>query len=248
MPNANFLIIPAEGDSPETEYWYAAKLQRYYDCNSISVLSHSNNYDIGSGIFESIRQFFNEDRARRNSVFEVHAQGGLGAACAYFMARRYPENIERIFFIGGAPANAMTTPAKLFHRYVSLAWYYSKIPYFADDPNPENDKTIAKIKASSTKTMRRDPKLYCNQLRFIGEWNPMSRWRVPKNIEAFFVPNGDTVRPKWWDNTYDNKKAKSIWSKYGVKSTQKPAYNFSFYSMMPAEALFEVMDIARENL
>ena len=161
------------------------------------------------------------------------------------MALYRPVQIERIFFIGGAPCTAMRLIQKVFHKYLSRLWYFSKIPFFADDPNPSNNEVIAAIKQSSTACMRADPLLYCNQLRLIGEWEPK---KCLENIEAYFVPNGDSLRPDWWDNGYDNKKAAQIWESYGVKSLPKPSGGFSFYSLMPSEELFKVLDTVRNKL
>ena len=133
-------------------------------------------------------------------------------------------------------------PLRVFHTHLSRLWYFSKIPFFADDPNPYNDEVIAAIKQSSTDCMRKDPLLYCNQLGLIGKWIPE---KCLENIEAYFIPNGDSLRPDWWDNSYDNKKAVQIWAHYGVKSLPKPSGGFSFYSLMPSKELFKVLDSVR---
>ena len=139
----------------------------------------------------------------------------------------------------------MTPIAKIFHRYISRLWRFSRAPFFADDPNPTHNETIAKIRQSSTEFMRRYPDFYCAQLVHIGRWNPDPGWTMPKSCKGYFVPNGDTVRPKWWDNTYNNKAAKKEWHKHGVYSTDKPGGFFSFYSMMPSEELHLIMDSVR---
>ena len=241
MKNISILIIPAEGDSVDTESWYATDVSRHYDTNQVQIFQYNGNKSITNGIQESIADFFNQ----HDNKFEIHAQGGFGAAVAYEMALYRPDQIERIFFIGGAPCTAMRLIQKVFHKYLSRLWYFSKIPFFADDPNPSNDEVIAAIKQSSTDCMRADPLLYCNQLRLIGEWEPK---KCLENIEAYFVPNGDSLRPDWWDNSYDNKKAAQIWENYGVKSLPKPSGGFSFYSLMPSEELFKVLDTVRNKL
>lgn len=240
MKDINILIIPAEGDSVETESWYAKDVSYHYGTSQVQIFQYNGNKSITRGIQESVADFFNQHEEK----FEIHAQGGFGAAVAYEMAMYRPSQIERIFFIGGAPCTAMRFIQKIFHKYLSRLWYFSKIPFFADDPNPSNDEVIAAIKQSSTDCMRADPLLYCNQLRLIGDWEPK---KCLKNIEAYFIPNGDSPRPDWWDNSYDNKKAAKIWESYGVKPLPKPGGGFSFYSLMPSEELFKVLDTVKDN-
>lgn len=240
MKDINILIIPAEGDSVETESWYAKDVSYHYGTSQVQIFQYNGNRSIINGIQESVTDFFDQNEGK----FEIHAQGGFGAAVAYEMAMYRPSQIERIFFIGGAPCTAMRFIQRVFHRYLSRLWYFSKIPFFADDPNPSNDEVIAAIKQSSTDCMRADPLLYCNQLRLIGDWEPK---KCLKNIEAYFIPNGDSPRPDWWDNSYDNKKAAKIWESYGVKPLPKPGGGFSFYSLMPSEELFKVLDTVKDN-
>lgn len=239
MKDINILIIPAEGDSVETESWYAKDVSCHYDTSQVQIFQYNGNRSIINGIQESVTDFFDQNEGK----FEIHAQGGFGAAVAYEMAMYRPSQIERIFFIGGAPCTAMRFIQRVFHRYLSRLWYFSKIPFFADDPNPNNDEVIAEIKQSSTDCMRADPLLYCNQLRLIGEWKPK---KCLDDIEAYFIPNGNSPRPDWWDNSYDNKKAAQIWESYGVKSLPKPSGGFSFYSLMPSKELFKVLDSVRD--
>ena len=239
MKDTNILIIPAEGDSVETESWYAKDISRHYGTNQVQIFQYNGNRSIINGIQESVTDFFDQNEGK----FEIHAQGGFSAAVAYEMAMYRPSQIERIFFIGGAPCTAMRFIQRVFHRYLSHLWYISKIPFFADDPNPHNDEVIAAIKQSSTDCMRRDPLLYCNQLGLIGRWVPEKRL---ENVEAYFIPNGDSLRLDWWDNSYDNKKAAQIWESYGVKSLPKPSGGFSFYSLMPSKELFKVLDSVRD--
>lgn len=238
MKDINILIIPAEGDSVETESWYAKDVSCHYDTSQVQIFQYNGNRSVIDGIRESIADFFDQHEGK----FEIHAQGGFGAAVAYEMALCQPSQITRIFFIGGAPCTAMRFIQRVFHRYLSHLWYISKIPFFADDPNPNNNEVIAAIKRSSTDCMRKDPLLYCNQLGLIGKWVPEKRL---ENIEAYFIPNGDSLRPDWWDNSYDNKKAAQIWAHYGVKSLPKPSGGFSFYSLMPSKELFKVLDSVR---
>ena len=238
MKDINILIIPAEGDSVETESWYAKDVSYHYGTSQVQIFQYNGNRSVIDGIRESIADFFDQHEGK----FEIHAQGGFGAAVAYEMAMYRPSQIERIFFIGGAPCTAMRLIQRIFHKYLSRLWYFSKIPFFADDPNPNNDEVIAAIKQSSTDCMRADPLLYCNQLRLIGEWKPK---KCLEDIEAYFIPNGNSPRPDWWDNSYDNKKSAQIWAHYGVKSLPKPSGGFSFYSLMPSTELFKVLDSVR---
>lgn len=231
----DILIIPAEGDSVDTESWYANDILRHYDVERLYIFQYNGNRSVSVGIQESVVNFFKE----HDELFEIHAQGGFGAAVAYAMAIYRPNQIARIFFLGGAPCTAMRVIQKVFHRYLSWLWYFSKIPFFADDPNPCRDEKIAAIKQSSTDCMRADPLLYRNQLMMIGRWKPDRRL---ENIEAYFIPNGESTRPDWWDNSYNNKKASRVWKEYGVESLPKPGGKFSFYSLMPSEELFKVLD------
>ena len=235
----SILIIPAEGDSVDTESWYANDISHHYSTH-VQIFQYNGDNLIVRGIRESVVNFFNEHHER----FEIHAQGGFGAAVAYEMAIYRSNQIARIFFIGGAPCTAMRLIQKMFHRYISWLWYYSKIPFFADDPNPYKDGKIAAIKQSSTSCMRANPLLYRNQLMFIGRWKPE---RHLENTEAYFIPNGDSPRPGWWDNSYNNEKAARIWGEYGVKPLPKPGGGFSFYSLMPSENLFKVLDNTRDK-
>lgn len=239
MKDINILIIPAEGDSVETESWYAKDVSYHYGTSQVQIFQYNGNKSIIDGIRESVADFFDQHEGK----FEIHAQGGFGAAVAYEMALYRPSQIARIFFIGGAPCTAMRFIQRVFHAHLSRLWYFSKIPFFADDPNPHNDEVIAAIKQSSTDCMRKDPLLYCNQLGLIGKWLPE---KCLENIEAYFIPNGDSLRPDWWDNSYDNKKAAQIWAHYGVKSLPKPSGGFSFYSLMPSKELFKVLDSVRD--
>ena len=236
----NILIIPAEGDSIETETWYKKDVQCHYGAK-IYVLDIEPDLNISRGVDASIEKFF----CNHHDSFEIHAQGGFGAYVAYRILCLFPNNIAKVFFIGGAPSDSMTSIARLFHKYLSRLWYFSRIPFFADDPNPTRDEAIKMIKNSSTKTMRANPKYYCAQLVHIGTWKLDDAWMPPNGCDAFFVPNGDTVRPKWWDNTYNNELAKASWKKHGVQSTEKPLNHFSFYSLMPSKSLFDVMDSVR---
>ena len=236
-----FLVIPAEGDSVETERWYVQNLKAHYPYSWVYVFRYNGDRDINIGIRDSVRNFHEEMPA---ISFEIHAQGGFGAAVASYLAMHYPENVEYIFFIGGAPSTAMPKIAKFFHCWLSRLWYLSKIPFFADDPNPRHDPIISRIKRYSTKTMRKNPELYRNQLIFIGYWIPPKSWQLPYRV-GFFIPNGKTVRPAWLDNSYDNKKAAELWKIHNVTTTPAPGNYFSFYSMMPTDALFKVMDSVR---
>lgn len=247
------IVIPAEGDSRETEIWYIKALKTYYKkvhkmTLEVLVFEHGldGRYedDVFTGTCLGVRDFAQRYAFRKA---EIHAQGGLGACAAYEFLRYCPERISRVFMVGGAPCEAMTWVAKGFHLGFIRFWYRIRkiVPFFADDPNPENDETIAKIKDSSTKTMRARPKLYRNQLLCIGSWSPTKDWQVPKGCQVYFVPNGETVRPRLWDNTYDNQKAEEAWARHGVLATRRPGGYFSFYSMMPARELFAVMDEVR---
>lgn len=239
----SILIIPAEGDSVKTEGWYQRAVESRYDSRYVHVLDCQRDLAL---IDESISFFF-ERRCRSHESFEIHAQGGFGAFVALkVLESSYSESVHRVFLIGGAPCEAMTPIARLFHLYISRLWYMSKIPFFADDPNPNNDPRIELIKKSSTMAMREDPKYYRDQLICIGTWSIGKDWRVPQGTKVYFIPNGDTVRPKWWDNTYNNDRAAEIWRRHGVMPLAKPGSNFSFYSLMPTEALFRVMDTARD--
>lgn len=241
------MIIPAEGDSVETERWYASDVLRHYNSKPLffSFGGAKWGYDLMYWrIAVSIKAFMNEFENVEpiDTKLELHAQGGFGAIVACMMTELYPKRVARIFFIGGAPCEAMNFIEKFFHRHISWMWYYSRIPYFADDPNPKKDSTVAAIKKSSSQCMQADRKLYCKQLQMIGRWMP----KKPLNVEAYFVPNGDAPRPSWRYESYNNKKAAELWQKYGVKPLPKPGGGFSFYSLMPSEELFKVMDQARQ--
>lgn len=267
---STILVIPAEGDSAETEQAYVNELKRYYGEDlEVIIFDYGQNPNVKENIRQQILKY---ERRYNFRDLEIHAQGGLGAyvACQMVMLWNFDEErrrIKRVFFVGGAPSSAMTWVAKLFHHYFAYLWYLLPIPFFADDPNPHNDPVIDQIRASSTQVMRANPKLYRNQLAFIGNWgkDPVAlefmEWDLSKYIQAlaqkssdlvgdycecYFVPNGETVRPKWWDNTYDQAKAAAVWEKNGVKAISQPKNNFSFYSMMPAEALFKVMNEVRQ--
>ncbi len=246
---STIIIIPAEGDSADTEQWYIKALTEHYKSQDkdveILVFEPCDFYHEPRLITQQIRTFFREHNIH---YAEIHAQGGLGASVACRMINLFSQAtiIDRVFFIGGAPSDAMTYIAKLFHRYFSRLWYLSRIPFFADDPNPHRDPIIQQIRASSTATMRRNPRLYCDQLVHIGTWELPKDWRPPKSCKVYFVPNGETVRPEWWDNSYNNSHARKIWATHGVKSTLPPGGNFSFYSLMPATELFKVLDKVRK--
>lgn len=257
----NILIIPAEGDSAMTERWYAEDLKAHYpdanivillfgqyvgkplsrhDLKKYSLFGNRVNVSMRLYVSDAIHEFFLKTNMDR---FEIHAQGGFGAYVAQMILEKFPERVKRVFLLGGAPSDAMGWHQKLFHRHISRFWYFSKIPFFADDPNPYHDEKIAKIRDSSTAAMRGNPELYRDQLVHLGTWRLDDGWKTDK--EVYFVPNGKTVRASWLDNSYNNKKAAKIWKSHNVKVTRQPSKNWSFYSLMPSEALFEVMDEVR---
>lgn len=241
------IIIPAEGDSVETEQWYAEAVRKHYAAQHPRVLvldcSEVNIWKLPTQLRWRLRQWVTEKNLQYCPI-EVHAQGGLGAmiACELFSLRLVEVERSRCFFIGGAPCTAMTGIAKLFHCLLARLWLWSPFAYFADDPNPNHDPVIAKIKESSTREMRRNPRRYCDQLECIGHWKP-SALRLP--AATWFVPNGEAPWPKWRNNTYNDRRARRVWLRHGVPATMQPTRGFSFYSMMPADALFEVMDAVR---
>lgn len=256
------IIIPAEGDSAETEIWYIKSLKRHYKIArrkqpEILVFEHDNSdaaMKLGVAVSTQLK-VYEFIREHSFEIAEIHAQGGLGAFVACEFLRYYamqddPEYFGRrialsnVFLIGGAPSEAMTPIARWFHRSFVKFWYYIRwaVPFFADDPpNPECDEEITKIRVSSTRVMQANPKLYRDQLLCIGEWRIANGWQVPDGVNVWYVPNGETLRPKLWDNTYDDAKARACWQEHGVQVTARPGRHFSFYSMMPAYALFEVM-------
>lgn len=247
------IVIPAEGDSVATESWYVQALRNYYerqrqpqDQLEVLVFRHSENPDVVAGTREGVEEFV------RNNWFEdaeIHAQGGFGAYVALRLCRACPEQIRRVFFIGGAPSDAMPPIQKWFHRSFARLWYRLPVKFFADDPkhpDPEIDETIQQIRASSTACMRANPLRYRNQLVHIGYWNPRQS-DIPQrpDFRAYYVPNGKTFRSETWDNSYDDAAAREAWQRLGVDVTDRPGNFFSFYSMMPAEELFMVMDLVR---
>lgn len=241
-----FLVIPAEGDSVSTERWYVEALCRHYRAQrkDVAIFNYTGNLNIGLGVAFDVEHFFN-DLHPRDSGWEIHAQGGFGAYVAYIMICRYGARIRRVFFVGGAPAKAMSGIAKFFHRIFIRWWYNSRFEFFADDPNPNKDKTIQMIKDSSTATMRANPELYRNQILAIGHWKVPHGWLPKHSIRAYFVPNGKAPFPEWWNNTYRYGAAIDTWLEHGVTPTPRPGGGFSFYSLMPAGELFKVMDHVR---
>lgn len=250
------LIIPAEGDSAETEQWYVTRLKAHYARQGVEiepiVFDYLTDADVKWGIQMQLANYWEEYHFQE---VEIHAQGGLGAYVACEMIAHYPKNaIQRVFFIGGAPSPAMTWLAKLFHRYFAYLWHLSPIPFFADDPDSGGDPDVPAIRASSTRVMRANPKLYRDQLVLIGNWcrgqgggalrSSLGDYKIPQ--ECYFVPNGQPRRPKWWDNTYNADKAIRLYAQCGIRHTKAPENYFSHYSMMPAESLFAVMDETRQ--
>ncbi len=256
------IVIPAEGDSPETTIWYIKALKLCYKAerkkiSQVLVFEHDCSKEaVRLGVALStqlrVRKFIAEHDF---TTVEIHAQGGLGAYVAYEFLRyceiqnapdHYGRRIElsRVFMVGGAPSTAMTGVAKWFHRYFVHLWYRVQwlVPFFADDPpNVKCEEEVEKIRNLSTQFMRANPQLYRDQLLFIGDWRIPDDWQVPDGCQVWYVPNGETLRSKWRDNTYNDVKAKAEWARCGVKSTAQPEDNFSFYSMMPAQALFAVI-------
>ncbi len=245
------IVIPAEGDAPETEERYVEALKRHFEekrKQAVRVLVFRHRTEDTCSVMASTKIEISDFLWRFDfEKAEIHAQGGLGAYVACEFLRVCPERIARVFMVGGAPCDAMTGIAKFFHRKFVRFWYRIQwaVPFFADDPNPEKDAIIEAIKVSSTATMQRNPELYREQLLLLGRWRLPEDWQAPEGCEVFFVPNGEAVRLKWWDNTYNDQKARVVWRKHGARITAQPGRHFSFYSMMPAEALFEVMDEVR---
>lgn len=247
------LVIPAEGDSAETELWYLQGLQNYYSQNGqsapiVHVYRDTSTATNLAEVRRSIRNFFqnfDSELGYKAIGLEVHAQGGYGAIVLYIMAIDYPDRINYGFFIGGAPGNTMTPIAKVFHTVIARLWYWSHIPFFADDPNPHRATVVESIRASSTRTMNQDRRKYCRQLNLLAKWRIQDSVHFGWKPQLFFVPNGLTVRPTWWDNTYDDEKARAEWVKHGVTVTNRPKSYFSFYSLYPWDELFKVMDEAR---
>lgn len=256
------IVIPAEGDSPETTIWYIKALKlhckaKHKKVPQILVFEHDcSAAAVKMGVALSTQLQVRKFIAKNDfTTAEIHAQGGLGAYVAYEFLRycdiqdaidHYGRKItlSRVFMIGGAPSSAMTWMAKWFHCCFVHLWYHMQwlVPFFADDPpNSQCAEEIEKIRNLSTQFMRANPELYRDQLLFIGDWRIPDDWRVAHDQKVWYVPNGETLRSKWRDNTYNDTKAKAEWAKHGVNSTARPEDNFSFYSMMPAEALFYVM-------
>lgn len=247
------IVIPAEGDSAETELWYIRGLKEHYSKNGeppiVRVYQDTNNAENLGLIHRDVKRFFehlDDEFGHKVTGLEIHAQGGYGAIILYDMALYHWDRISCGFFIGGAPGNAMTGIAKFFHRFFAQLWYLSGVPFFADGPNPHHIAVVDSIRASSTETMSQNRRKYRNQLRLMAKWiihEEIEFFTTPTQL--FFVPNGATVRPSWWDNTYNDKKARTIWSKHGVHVTSPPGGNFSFYSLYPWDELFKVMDQVR---
>lgn len=262
-----FVVIPAEGDSPETEQAYIKRLRTWYTkkdgvAPKILVFDHASIrqdvewWQLASPKYRyismAVASFISEhldDLANPQDV-EIHASGGFGALVAATFLRWQTDVFWRCFMIGGAPSEAMTVVAKIFHRYFVRLWYHLPFPpFFADDPL--NDADSLEIKRLSTKCMQANPKFYRDQLLAIGHWH-WQKLTVDMDSdyvkpEIYFVPNGKTRwYKKYWDNTYNNVKAQKVWRQYGVKSTRVPHKGFSFYNMMPAEELFAVMDEVRD--
>lgn len=247
------IVIPAEGDSADTELWYIRGLQKYYSQNGqpepvVHVYRDTSTAQTLADVRRSVQSFFqhlDSELGYEATDLEVHAQGGYGAIVLHIMAIDYPDRIKHGFFIGGAPSNAMTLVAKIFHALIARLWYWSHIPFFADDPNPHRAIEVESIRASSTRTMNQDRLKYCRQLNLIARWTIQDSVRLGWKPKLFFVPNGLTTRPTWWDNTYNDEKSRAIWVKHGVTVTSRPKSNFSFYSLYPWDELFKVMDEVR---
>lgn len=91
----NILIIPAEGDSVETETWYKKDVQHHYGAKTC-VLDIQPDLNISRGVDASIKKFF----CNHHGSFEIHAQGGFGAYVAYRILCLFPNNIARVFLSG----------------------------------------------------------------------------------------------------------------------------------------------------
>ncbi len=255
------LVIPSEGNSPDTEQWYIKKLkERYGKELNVIVFEPSQNPNICQGVHESVDHFLRSygqswpatsqnHKESKIQKLEIHAQAGIGSFTAFTLynhplAHAY---IERIFFIGGAPRQAMTKPAFLLHRYLSWIWYFSPIPFFAGNLNPTRSFEMECIRKRSTTCMRQHPRLYRNQLVHLSNWTlPKDWYRWATDPDCFFVPNGASERSFRLDRTYDNERAIEIWSDHGVMITKPPEDNFSMYNLSPANALFDVMDHERQ--
>lgn len=118
--NPKIIVIPAEGDSAETERWYINALMEHYrqQGTEVDVTVFEYDDDICDADMLNYRVKVFASKHEFNQV-EIHAQAGLGASIAYRMLALHPERIARVFFIGGAPSDAMTGIAKIFHRYIS---------------------------------------------------------------------------------------------------------------------------------
>lgn len=266
MSATTIVVIPAEGDSAETEIWYVKALKQHYKIArrkrpKILVFEHDSSAEaVKLGVALSTQLSVYEFIRRHHlGKVEIHAQGGLGAYVACEFLRQYElqrDSEDRkkgmiptnVFMIGGASSETMTWIAAYFHRWHIRLWYRIRkiIPFFADDPpNSKCDEEIAKIRASSTQVMRANPELYRDQILCIGNWRIAKDWKVPRDVNVWYVPNGKTLRSKMRDNSYDDEKAKASWLRHGALITGQPEDNFSFYTMMPAQALFQVMDDVR---
>lgn len=67
MKNISILIIQAEGDSVETESWYAKDISRHYGTNQVQIFQYNGNRSIINGIQESVTDFL--IRMKENSKF-----------------------------------------------------------------------------------------------------------------------------------------------------------------------------------
>ena len=246
----HLIIIPAEGDSPETAAFYAQEAHHHYpQFETIQIFDHTTipYWPICGRNLELDEKIQILSQLYYDQPIEVHAQGGLGAAiaCRLFRLGHFDLACSSCFFIGGAPCETMSLPAKFFHRIFATIWYWSPFPYFADDPNPTKNPTIQSIKQLSTAAMRHDPRRYRDQLYYISHWRPVVPEVIALPPYSWFVPNGEPPAPKWWHNTYQNDRAKAVWAELGIRSTPQPQHGFSFYSLIPATDLFIVMDAVR---
>lgn len=198
--------------------------------------------DLDSSIDAKVKQLSEQPDF---SGVEIHAQGGLGALVAYRLLQAAPTKIRHVFFIGSAPADALTNRAKKFYyQWSKLACYLEQKGYArtaVSFPNYDDTTAAQDINEYAERMARERPELYRQEKQLICQWNPDALWRLPDG-KAFYVPNNFTPAKWYQTEMYDYASAVSLWYKHGVDTMRLTDSYFCSRLLMPTSELFAEMD------
>ncbi len=223
--NANkILFIPDYQLPGSISDQYLMNLKGRYPRMLVDVYEEPFDGATGKTHREAIQNWISDRPA--GDIYEVHAQGTLGAMLAYEMLFCIPDRIRSIFFIGGASSTDMLPKAK------RKLWF---------------DKTMTRLGLNHTTFMRGlasellQWQPYVDYLGDIShETNYVRHWLSATGVNLYYIPNGEESL-----QTYAPHRAYKHWRHIGVRCLAQPDARFYFRMLTPARQLFDTMDSVR---